>query len=313
MGALSSRKQIRKVICNLKNGIFKFSRLQICLLVIPVVLFLMMTVVPTLFALAISLTNWNGGKKKDFIGLANYIKLFKDPIFWTCCKNNVILIAITVVFQIIIAFVLAVVISSRSIKFKEFHRNAIFIPVVISPLIVGLLFWMIYDINDGLLNIALRSLHLENLICRWLDDPKVALYSVGAAIVWQYVGLYMVIFLAGLQSISGDIYEAAEMDGATGFKQLIYIKMPLLSSTFKVALILAISGGLKLFEHIYIMTGGGPGRATNVLALYAYEQSFTISHWGYGSAISVSILVFGVLLVGGLNLLSNYLDRRKGI
>lgn len=296
----------------MRNGVFKFKPIQAVLLIVPAVLFLMIIVVPVFFALGISFTDWNGGIHKEFIGLKNYIRVFQDKVFWTAFRNNIILIAMTVVFQITLAFLLAIAISSKAAKLKELHRNAIFIPVIISPIIIGMLWWMIYDINDGLLNTVLRGLHLDFLIQRWLDDPKVALFSAGASIVWQYVGEYMVIFLAGLQNIPSDVYEAAEVDGATGWRKMIHIIIPLLAPTFMVTFILAISGGLKIFDHIYVMTGGGPGRATTVLAQYAYDMSFKISDLGYGSTISVCILLFGVVLIGGLQLISVAISKRKG-
>lgn len=295
----------------MKNNVFKFKPVQALLLVVPVLVFLMIIVAPVIYAVIISFTDWNGGMHKEFVGFANYIRVFQDKIFRTALINNILIIIITIVFQVTLAFFLAVIISGKHMKLKEFHRNAIFIPVVLSPVIVGLLWWMIYDVNDGLLNTVMRALHLDPYIQKWLDDPNVALFSVGASIVWQYVGEYMVIFLAGLQNISSDIYEAAEMDGATGWKQMIHIKIPLLYPTFVVAFILAISGGLKIFDHIYVMTGGGPGRATTVLAQYAYDMSFKISDLGYGSAISVTVILFGIILIGGLQVIPKLVRKKN--
>jgi raffinose/stachyose/melibiose transport system permease protein len=162
---------------------------------------------------------------------------------------------------------------------------------------------MIYNKDLGFLNRILRGVHLEGLIRPYLDDPKIVMTFVSIPIVWQYIGLYMLVFLTGYQSIDPAIFEVAQLDGVGPIVRAFKITLPLLSSTFKVALMLCVSGNMKVFDHIFVMTGGGPGRSSMVMAMYAYNQTFEMFKLGYASAISTAIMILSFAVIGASRLI----------
>ena len=234
----------------------------------------------------------------QWVGLGNYVRLLEDGDFWFTLRNNFIIILLSVIFQITTAFVIAVLMNSRLVIAPKFLRTAIFFPVILSPVVTSFVWILVFDINNGLLNTILDGIGLGGLKQRWLDDPDIVIYSVTAALVWQYIGLFLVIFLAGLSAINQETIEAAEVDGASTFQKTVHVIFPQLASTWSVAMVLAISGGLKIFEHIFVMTGGGPGLSSTVVAQYAYSQSFLRAQFAYGNTIAVAIVVLSLTLVG---------------
>jgi raffinose/stachyose/melibiose transport system permease protein len=262
-----------------------------------VILFAFMVLVPVVLAVRYSFFKWSGGPKMDFIGLDNYRNLLVDSNFWHAFLNNLLIVAFSVVGQIGIAFIISIFLMSKLAKWKGFHRTVIFIPVVLSSVVIGFLWGMIYNQDAGMLNWLLRSIGLESWIKPWLDDPDIVMYSVTVPIVWQYIGFYLIIFLAAMQSINSEVYEMAELDGATGFKKMLHITLPLLNPTIKIAVMLCIAGNMKAFDSIFVMTGGGPGSSSTVMAQYAYDTSFKAYKLGYGSAISVGIMILSVALI----------------
>ena len=169
--------------------------------------------------------------------------------------------------------------------------------MILSPVVTSFVWILVFDINSGLLNNVLEGVGLGNLRQRWLDDPDVVIYSVTAALVWQYIGLFLVIFLAGLSAINQETLEAAESMGPAPSRRRSTWIFPQLASTWSVAIVLAISGGLKIFEHVFIMTGGGPGLSSTVVAQYAYSQSFLRAQFSYGNTIAIAIVVLSLTLV----------------
>ncbi|BCS82210.1 carbohydrate ABC transporter permease [Anaerocellum diazotrophicum] len=282
----------------MERGLFKpKSRVFIGYLVLPVLWYVFVVVMPLILAFNYSLYDWSGGPRMRFVGLSNYAELIKDTDFWLSFKNNIIITLLCIVGQIGIAFILAALMTTRVLKFKEFHRTVIFLPVVLSAVVIGFIWTLMYNQQIGILNWILRAIGLESLIKPWLDDPKIVIYSVSVPLIWQYIGFYLVILMASLQSIPKEIFEAAEIDGADGFKRTIYIILPLLADTLKVSVMLCIAGNMKVFDHIYVMTGGGPGKSSMVMAQYAYNNSFIMFKLGYGSTISVGILVLSLAII----------------
>ena len=262
-----------------------------------VVLFLVFTAIPIIMAIYYSLFNWSGGKKKIFLGLGNYSRLLGDSIFGKALLNNFILAACCVIFQVGIAFIIASLICSKGLKLKSFHQFAIFMPVVLAPVVVGFLWKIIYNQDYGLLNFLLRSAGLENWIRPWIDEVDIVMKSITVPIVWQWIGLYVVIFVSAMKNIPEEIFESAALDGAGGIKKAVFITWPMTMDTVKISVILAVSGCMKIFEHIYIITSGGPGTASMVGAMYAYKTSFIKQRFGYGSTISVGIMAVSLTLV----------------
>ena len=233
----------------------------------------------------------------NWVGLRNYVDLWNDGSFWFTLRNNFIIIALSVVFQIGTAFLIAVLMNSKLTVAPKFLRTAIFFPVILSPVVTSFVWILMFDINSGLLNNILAGIGLESWQQRWLDDPDIVIYSVTVALVWQYIGLFLVIFLAGLSAINQETLEAAEVDGATTWQKTVHVIFPQLASTWSVAIVLAISGGLKIFEHVFIMTGGGPGLSSTVVAQYAYSQSFLRAQFSYGNTIAIAIVVMSLTFV----------------
>lgn len=273
------------------------------LMLAPIIIwFVFAILMPIIGALRYSFYEWSGGPM-EFVGLDNYKALIHDEVFRTALKNNLIIVAISVVGQIGIALVLATLMTSRVMKFKTFHRTVIFFPVLLSAVVVGFVWTLMYNKDYGFLNAVLKGLGLENLIFPYLDDPERVLYSLIVPLIWQFIGLYMVIISSGIANVDKEVFEVAEIDGAVGWKKLVYITLPLIKPTLMASLMMCISGNMKVFSHIQVMTNGGPGNSSIVMALYAYKRSFAMNEIGYGSAISIAILVISLVLVGITRLL----------
>ena len=276
----------------------KPKKLTLAALLIPgVLLFVMCCIVPLGVAFYFSLFNWDGGINKTFIALQNYIELLKDKNFWQAFWNNILFVIYSVIGQIGIAFVVSMLLTSRVVRFKNFHRTVIFFSVILSSIVVAYLWQIIYNKDYGLLNKFLDMFGLESWIQPWLDDPNIIIQSLAAPKIWQWIGYYMVILLGAIQSIDASVLECAELDGANGWRRSCFIVLPMIKSTVVVTIILCISGNMKTFDQIYAMTGGGPGTSSMVVALYAYKMSFVRQRYGYGSACAIGILVLSLLLV----------------
>ena len=246
-------------------------------LAIPVGLYLFIVITPILFSIFFSLFNWNGGPNMKFIGIENYIKTFNDRVFWLSLKNTLLFTVLMTVGQVGLAFMFTLFFTMRWVRFVNFHRTVMFFPNVISAVIIGLMWLLIYNNDIGILNTCLRALGLESWIRTWLGDPKIAMYSLAVPVIWQYVGYYLVILMSAVGSIT----------------------IPMIWNSLKICIMICVSGSFKAFDHIMIMTGGGPGRATSVLTLYNYNVSFTSMKLGYGCAMAVVILVFSLILTIG--------------
>lgn len=280
------------------NNSLKINKRTLLILLGPgVVVYVFVVIIPLITALGYSFTNWSIGPNKDFIGLENYLELIHDRIFWSSLKNNLIIVFFNVTIQMALAFLLTVLYSSKATKLKGFHRTVIFLPVVLSAVVVGYIWQMIYSQDYGILNAFLRIGGLDNLIVPWLDSPKVVIYSVTVPLIWQYLGVPLIIFMSAVQGISKEIYEVCELDGVSGFAKARYITFPLIADSIKVAIMLSISSNMLVFTHIYVLTGGGPGTSSMVLAQYAYNVSFGRMNFGYGSAISIGIFIISFGLV----------------
>lgn len=191
--------------------------------------------------------------------------------------------------------------------FQRFVRSAVFLPMVISTVVVGLIWGYIYDPELGVVNTILNAVGLESWTRAWLADPSVNMYAVAVPIIWNYIGPYLIIFIAAIQNLPSEMEEAAMIDGATGWKKLFYIILSNMWPTIKIAVILCISGSLKAFDQVFIMTGGGPAESTEILATYMYNNTFLIYRYGYGSAVSTMIIILSLVLIA----ISQILMRRK--
>ncbi|WP_217588077.1 carbohydrate ABC transporter permease [Lentibacillus saliphilus] len=290
-----------------KNAI-RPSNLKIYMYLLPgLLIYTFVVLVPLFMAARYSLFEWSGGPNMTFVGLQNFATLMQDQVFWKAFGNNLFIIVLSVIGQVGIAFLISVLLTRSWVKWKQFHRTVIFIPNVLAAVVIGFLWSMVYNHDYGLLNNVLSSIGLESWIQPWLDDPDIVMGSVTAPLIWQFIGFYLIIFMAAMQNIPEELYEAAKIDGASAWRQTWYITFPMLKNTFKVTIMLCIAGNMKVFDHIFVMTGGGPGNSSTVMAQYAYDVSFNRFELGYGSAVSVGMLVLSL----GLIFISQLIGREK--
>jgi multiple sugar transport system permease protein len=267
------------------------------LFVLPMLLTTMLlTIIPIFLSGIISFTDWNfitGLGNIHFIGFGNYEELFKDEHFWRAMTNNLTMI-LTVPFSMIIALVLAVLID-RVTYFKSFFKVIYFMPFISSFVAVSLLWRVLYHPTNGPINGFLKSIGIANPPL-WLADPHYALIAVMIIMVWTGLGFNMILFIAGLQGIPKDLYEAADMDGASKFRQFMNITIPMLSPTIFFLLITGIIGSFKVFDLVMVLTEGGPAGSTSVIVHYLYEVAFINLRSGYASAIGI-LLLFSLMIV----------------
>ena len=257
----------------------------------------MVIVVPSLYSLVLSFFDWNGvSPDKKFVGLGNYIYLLtEDNVFQTALKNNLIWLvgSMTILIGLGLAFAL---ILNRQLKGRVFFRSVFYYPYVLSGIVVAIVWSWMYHPTKGFITFFIEKIGLEKWATPWLSDPKTALYAVFIAAVWQGVGLPMVLFLAGLQSIPKEPYEAAVIDGAKPFQTFRYITLPLLRDTFVIVFATTMVGAMKVYDIIYGMTGGGPMNSTQVLSSWMYYQTFKYNFIGIGSG-DFLVLIFICLMV----------------
>ncbi len=293
------------------NTIKPKGRVILAYLIIPVAFFIFTVFVPLVTALVYSFFEWKGGPKKTFTGLANYKQLFGDATFWQSFGHNIYLVIACIIGQIGIAFIMVMIVNSKVVKLKGIHRTFGFFPSTISAVCLGLIWNMVYHNNYGIINWFLEVIGREDLQRVWLNEPDLVMLLVSIPLIWQYIGYYMVIILSAISSIDTEIFESAEIDGANGIQRAIYITLPLIKNTMLVCVTLCIAGNMKAFDNIYVMTSGGPGTASMVMAMYGYQISFSQSNMGYGSCISVAIFVLAMLVIGGSQALVKLLTKEK--
>jgi raffinose/stachyose/melibiose transport system permease protein len=303
---------IRKGGCPEMNERLKpKKRVFLVYLTVPVAIYVFTVIIPVFYAAYFSFFKWKSGPKKTFDGLANYQRMLNDSVFWSSFQNNMFLTFFSIVGQIGFAFLFATMLNSKFARAKRLHRTLCYFPVTISAVVVAYIWSMIYNYDYGLLNYFLRQAGMSACVKSWLSDTDYSLKFISLTIVWQYIGYYMVILISAFTSINPNIFEMAEIDGANAWQRALYIAMPLLKPTFVVMLTLCISGNMKTFDHVYVMTGGGPGNATSVMALYAYNISFIRNNMGYGSALSIGLLVLSLSVIMGTRWGINWLFAGK--
>lgn len=246
---------------------------------------------PAFSGFYLSFTDWNGITKKiDFIGVSNFIEMFQDRVFYSSAKNTIIYCLVTVIVQHVIALSLAIVID-KGLKGSGFYKAVLFIPCLLSTIVTGMVFSLIFSPINGSFNSILESIGLKSLTRDWLGDGNIVLYVIIATGIWQWIGYAMVIYIAGLQTIPHDLIEASNIDGANTWKKFVHIEFPCIAPAFTINTVLSVIGSLKAFEIVYAMTGGGPANASEVIATYVYNVGFTSSRMGYGTAVSLFLFI----------------------
>jgi raffinose/stachyose/melibiose transport system permease protein len=266
----------------------------ISLYVLPaLILILLLIYIPIVLTGIYGLMDWNGIGKMQFTGLDNYIELVKDAMFWKSTWHS-ILLGLFSTLSLAGYLILSLILASK-IKGANFFRKIYLIPMLLSSVAIGQLWAKIFDPSNGMLNRLLVLMGFENPPV-WLADPNIVLYALFFPIVWQYAGFYIIIFYAALKNVPEELVEAAKIDGATPIQIAYKIKVPLISGVIKVMVILAIVGSLKYFDLIFVLTGGGPNGASEVMASYMYKEAFSKYNFGYGSAIGFGLLVICLVM-----------------
>lgn len=233
------------------------------------------------------------GQTWKFIGLDNYKRMLTDPDLRIAIWNSLKMMILTIIFQVGIAFVLAVLVSNVK-KMQQFFRTVYFFPVVISATAIGLIFKLFYNYNGGMLNQILEGLGQEPV--NWLK-PTLAFIMVAIPTLWSYVGFYFVIILTGLSDIPEEIYEVASIDGCSKFKQVFYITIPMLRGVICTCVVLAVTGALKVFDLPWVLVpNGAPQGLTHFLGTYMYQSTFGMNNYDYGSALAVLIVILGIVV-----------------
>lgn len=265
-------------------------------LVLPIfILYTCFVIFPALSSIYYSLTSWDGlSANMKYIGFENFKMLFHDPRFYNDLKNTLVLAVLYTIFVNIFAMLLAILVDK--LKFlKNFFRSIFYIPVLISGIVVGFIWSILYNYNFGVFNIVLTASKLPWLKFDWLGKPEFALYAIIITLIWQKTGYFMIIYLAGLQGIPQELMESAKIDGANSWHQFRTMIFPMLAGAMTINLTLALVEGLRIFDQIAIMTDGGPGFSSETLTYIIYRTAFSEARQGYGTALA--FILFALILV----------------
>jgi multiple sugar transport system permease protein len=244
--------------------------------------FLVFISFPVLFSFFLMFNQWNIISPMKFVGLQNFYKLIHDAQFFRSLLNTLIFLVIHIPLQIIVALFFATMLNQK-IRFIGFFRAAYFLPVVVSGVVITILWQQLYGYETGLLNRILTGIGIKKI--GWLTDPSLAMGSIAIMATWKNVGLYIVLFLAGLQTVPQYLYESADLEGASSWQKFRYITLPMINPTMFMVVILSTIGGFSLFIEPYVMTGGGPLNSTLSSVLYIYKEGFFYYHMGYASTL----------------------------
>lgn len=266
---------------------------------IPLLLYIVFFIAPSFIGLALSFTDWNAVNDEiHFVGLQHFIDIFTNKRYLLVIANTLIFAAVTTVLKNILGLSMALVLN-KEFKSRNLLRTIFFFPVMLSPLIIGLVFKSIYNPDYGVINEVLRGIGLENLTNDWLGNVNTALAAVILVEIWRMVGQNMVIYIAGLQAISDDYLEAASIDGANAFQKLRYVVLPQLLPSITINLILNLIAGLKVFDLVFVLTNGGPARKTEVLNTVIYKE-YSSGRYGFSTAMGLIMFVFTCIVAFGV-------------
>jgi multiple sugar transport system permease protein len=251
---------------------------------------------PLAFAFVLVFHRWNIYTPMKWVGFGNIKLLLSDPLIWQALSNTLYFLVIHIPLQLIIALGLAQLLN-QNIRLRTFFRASYFMPVVVSGVVITILWQQLYASETGVINMLLQKFGLPGI--GWLTDRRYAMPAIAIMATWKNVGLYVALFLVGLQAIPAELYEAAELDGANGWRKFRLITVPMLNPTIMLVLVLSTIGGFSLFIEPYVMTGGGPANSTLSGILYLYKQAFFFSKMGYAATIGFfwAMIIFAVVLL----------------
>ncbi|MFC4303302.1 carbohydrate ABC transporter permease [Cohnella boryungensis] len=271
--------------------------------------FTVFLVIPVLSSFYYSLTDWNGlDPATQFIGISNYTKLLSDPDVWNAIKITFLVALCLTVGKNALGLTLALGLQGTG-KVSRILRVWYLIPVMLSALAIGYIWAYMYSPSDGIVNTLLRTIGLGGAAQDWLGNSDLAIYSIIFVSIWHFVGFTMIIYVAGLQSVPSEVYEAAYLDGAGRWSMFRNVTFPLIAQSFTVNIVVNMIVGIKIFDTIFVMTNGGPGTSTENLSILLYRQAFSFDRMGYASAIAV--IMFIIILV--LSLLQIFVLRKREV
>jgi raffinose/stachyose/melibiose transport system permease protein len=242
----------------------------------------------------LSFTDWRGVGLPDFTGAANYLRLAGDSAMWASLGNNLIWVVIGTAAPIAVGLVLAVMLWSET-RGTMIYRTVFFLPVVLSPVVIGIIWMWIYNPLFGLLNTSLRAVGLGHWAIGWLGEPETALYAVLVTAIWSYIGFCIVVLFAGLQKVDPELVAAARIDGADARQRFRHVIVPQIRPVLTMVIVYTVIGGFNVFDVVWVMTQGGPNNSTEVIATYTYEVAFRANEYGYGATLSMVMSVVALI------------------
>lgn len=251
--------------------------------------------IPILYTFYLSFTKWDGFTDPIYVGVANYTRLLHDTYFYQTIGNTLIIWLMSIIPQLTIALILAIVLNEKFIRGKHFFRAVYYFPHIITPITLGVMFSLMFDWQTGSVNKVLMNLGLVDDPVNWFSSPWWSRAIVAGVICWQYFGFNLIVFIAGLQSISDEVYEAAKMDGASKWKSTLYITLPMLRPVFLFTFITSVIGGLQLFDAP-LMLGDGPNNTTRTMVMYLYQTAFKNFDYSYGATVAYGIFIVVMIL-----------------
>jgi raffinose/stachyose/melibiose transport system permease protein len=283
------------------NRLYRNKPAIILFLLPALILFIGIIIVPIIMSAYFSLQDWNGMTAMKFVGLGNYIQLFTDPIinFPKALLNAVLFAVVSVGVQLPLSLTLALLLAKKR-RGSRFFLSLYFFPVLMSTVVIGQLWLKIYNPDYGILNVALNAIGLKSLAKVWLGDRSFALVATFIPILWQYTGYHMLLMYAGINSVPAEMQEAALIDGASEWQINTRIIMPMIKPVLRVCVIISVTGSLKVFDLIYILTNGGPANATEVPSTLLVKLLFLRNQYGLGSAVAILLIalcfLFAIIL-----------------
>ncbi|WP_246278378.1 carbohydrate ABC transporter permease [Phytohabitans rumicis] len=271
--------------------------LTIVLFLLPaLVLFGTLVLLPMLLAMYTSLFDWNGfgGRPTDFVGLENFQRLLTDDIFVGDLRRGLLLIVLSLLIQLPLSLGIAMLLNQK-LRGRAFYRLLFFVPYVLSEVITGVLFTMVFSPNRGLAGHIAGWFGFHDIGATWLSDPETVMYSLFFVMTWKYFGFHMILYLAGRQSIPNELIEAAQVDGAGSWQAFRHVTLPLLGPTIRISVFLSVIGTIQLFDLVWVLTGGGPLHASETLAVTMFNDGFRRSDVGYASATSIVMLLISLV------------------
>jgi len=259
------------------------------------VIYAVFVLYPLVKSLQLSFTDWDGvSAQKTYVGLANFREMFKDPLVWESLVHNVEWVVIGTALPLVLGLALALF-ASEITRLRLLFRTVFFIPYILAPSVMAVIWNWLYDPTFGAFNAFLSETGLSRFTLGWLGDPRLALYLVLLVAIWAYTGFVFVVFMAALQTLDRDLQEAARLDGAGYFRIVYHVTVPQLRNSIDLLMVLGLIGGFAVFDIVYIMTSGGPGSATEVIATYAYRAGFVETRVGYASAMTVLMTLLALV------------------